>query len=65
MLSLGARHALAFLRSLDRPIDAFELARHIGESEPVRTVRLMQELENRRLTRVETGDVFESEVRTR
>lgn len=61
-LTLGARQMLSFLVSLDRPIDIFELARHNGESEPVRTGRLMQELENRQLARVETGDVLEGEV---
>jgi len=61
-LTLGARQVLSFLMSLDRPIEIFELARHNGESEPVRTGRLMQELENRKLARVETGDVLEGEV---
>jgi hypothetical protein len=61
-LTLGARQVLSFLVSLDRPIDIYELARHNGESEPIRTARLMQELDNRKLARVETGEVFEWEV---
>lgn len=61
-LTLGARQMLSFLVSLDRPVDIFELARHNGESEPVRTGRLMQELENRQLARVGEGDVLEWEV---
>jgi hypothetical protein len=52
-LTLGARQVLAFLVSLDRPIDIYELARHNGESEPVRTHRLVLELENRKIARVE------------
>jgi hypothetical protein len=61
-LTRGARQVLSFLASLDRPIDVCELARHNGEPEPVKTERLMQELENRKIARVETGDVLEREV---
>lgn len=61
-LTLGARQVLSFLVSMDRPIDVFELARHNGEPEPVRTGRLMQELENRKLAKVETGEAFEWDV---
>jgi hypothetical protein len=55
-LTLGARQLLAFLVSLDRPIDIYELARHNGEAQPDRTGRLVQELESRRLARVEDYD---------
>jgi hypothetical protein len=51
-LTLGARQILAFLISLDRPIDIYELARHNGEAEPDRTGKLMLELENRKLARI-------------
>lgn len=61
-LTLGARQMLSFLVSLDRPIEIFELARHNGEPAPVRTARLMQELENRKLARTGTADVLEGEV---
>jgi hypothetical protein len=52
-LTLGARQILAFLVGLDRPIDIYELARHNSEAEPVRTGRLMRELENRKLAYVD------------
>ena len=52
-LTLGARQMLAFLVSLDRPIDVYELARHNGEAEPIKTGRLLQELENRKLAYVD------------
>jgi hypothetical protein len=57
-LTLDARQMLSFLVSRDRPIEIFELARPNRESEPVRTARPMQELENRKLARTGTADVL-------
>ena len=51
-LTLGARQILAFLISLDRRIDIYELARHNGEAEPNRTTKLMLELESHKLAHI-------------
>ncbi|MEV4454083.1 hypothetical protein, partial [Streptomyces mirabilis] len=61
-VTLPARELLAFLVSLDRPVDLYELARHNGEAEPNRTSRLMLELQHRKLAYIEEGLFFEDEI---
>ncbi|MFL0025934.1 hypothetical protein ACJBCE_23725 [Streptomyces sp. NBUL23] len=60
-VTTAAREVLAFLVSREEEIDIWELARHNGEAEPVRTGRIVRELENRKLVWVD-DDPFEGEL---
>lgn len=60
-VTTAAREVLAFLVAREEPIDIWELARHNGEAEPVRTGRIITELENRKLAWVD-DDPFEDEL---
>ncbi|MFI8459144.1 hypothetical protein [Kitasatospora sp. NPDC085464] len=60
-LTPAARQVLAFLIERDAPIDLWELGRHNGEAEPVRTSRLMAELDNRGFAYVDE-DAFEGDL---
>ncbi|MFE9424137.1 hypothetical protein ACFYNO_14360 [Kitasatospora sp. NPDC006697] len=63
-VTTAAREVLAFLVARYEPIDIWELARHNGEAEPVRTGRIITELENRKLVWVD-DEPFEGDLPNR